>query len=1043
MIGADVQRKLILLSAFTLVNCLSVPVIQGETHGPIDFARQVRPLLSDNCFLCHGPDEESREAELRLDRRADATADRGGYAAVVPGDMAASELVARITSDDDSLVMPPSDSGKALTAAEVEVLERWVQQGAPYADHWAFVAPRRPALPKLADKALKWVRNPIDYFVIDKLEREGLTPSPIADRITLLRRLHLDVKGLPPTIEEIEQFLADSQEGAYKRLIEKLIASPHYGERWGRHWLDAARYADSDGYEKDLQRTVWPYRDWVIDALNADKPYDQFIVEQIAGDMLPNATKQQIIATGFLRNSMVNEEGGADPEQFRIEGLFDRMDAIGKAVLGLTTQCAQCHTHKYDPLTQSEYYGMFAFLNNCVESFEVAYIEEQAQREQSILERITAIEDELRRNTPDWREQLADWAQTQRGNQPKWVPIDLVERPFEGEKFRRLDDLSILSESFAPPKSNTTFSGYTNVSNVTAVRLELLTHPQLPGGGPGRSIDGTAALSEFDLFIAPRDGSLPRAPVKFSSVTADVNPAEKPLQWPYLEPERKGGDKRRTGPVEFTIDDDEETAWTTDSGPATRHQSRKAVFVAAEPFGFAKGSKLSFHLRQRHGGNNASSKENYLMGRYRFSITTVPDASADPLPARLRTLIDTTDSSDWTNLQWGEAFSYWRTTVGDWSAANAQIDELLADFPDGDFQLVTRERSQPRTTYLLKRGDFLNRGEIVEPHTPEFLHPLPENAPPNRLSFSRWLVDRQSPTTARTIVNRVWQAYFGIGLIETPEDLGMQSPAPSHPQLLDWLAVEFMESGWSFKHLHRLILNSAVYRQSSNVTPDLSRFDPRNRLLARGPRVRVDAEIVRDIALAASGLLNTKVGGPSVYPPAPEFLFLPPASYGAKNWFTAAGEQDYRRSLYVHAYRTVPYPPLQNFDAPNGDAACVRRTRSNTPLQALTLLNETQFVQCSRALAKRIHRETSVGDDASGLRRAFRLCVARLPDDDELRKLQILLDKTRIHYRKHASDAQALVGKVSSTDGGDPSELAAWTVVCRAILNLDETITKQ
>ncbi len=1023
------------------------PIAIANEPPPIDFTRQIRPILSNKCFLCHGPAEDSREADLRLDQRDSALEQRADSAAIVPGDPEASELIARITSHDDSLMMPPLETKKSLSTEEIALLRRWIEEGAPYAKHWAFVPPERPTPPALSPEKQKTARNAIDHFVFNRLEQEGLAKAPTADQATLLRRLHLDLTGLPPSLEDIDQFLSNQSPDAYEHRVEQLLASLHYGERWARHWLDAARYADSDGYEKDLQRAVWPYRDWVIEAFNRDMPYNQFIVEQIAGDLLPGATKKQRIATGFLRNSMVNEEGGANAEQFRVEGLFDRMDAVGKAVLGITTQCAQCHSHKYDPLTHADYYGMFAFLNNCEESYEIAYPSEEAHQADEILTEVLVIETLLQNNTPDWRTQLAEWAAATRGDQPEWTPIEPTGMPFEGQKFRILEDHSILSESFAPTKVTSQFFAVTSLAGITAVRLELLTHPQLPGNGPGRSIDGTAALSEFDVFIEPLDKSQPRKEAHFERASADINPAEKPLEWPYLIPTMKDGDKRKTGPVHFAMDGDVLTAWTTDSGPYSRHQPRKAVFVAREPFGYQKGALIFFRINQSHGGDNADAKENYVMGRYRFSVTTAPNPIADPLPADLRELIETKSPSDWTDEEFKNAFSYWRTTVADWSDANKQIETLLARFPDGDFQPVARARVQPRKTHRLERGDFLSTAERIEPHTPDFLHPFPKNAPNNRLGFAQWLADRNSPTTARAIVNRIWQAYFGIGLVETTEDIGSQSPPASHPQLLDWLAVEFMDSGWSFKHLHRLILNSATYRQSSHLTPKLAEVDPRNRLLARGSRLRVDAEIVRDLALSASGLLNLQVGGRSVYPPAPKFLFERPTSYGPKNWFVEEDQQRYRRSMYVHAYRSMPYPPMAAFDAPKGDAACVRRVRSNTPLQALTLLNETQFIECGRALAQRIRpqhtRKDQPEDDASGLRRAFRLCVARQPTHKELDLLQKLLDKCRQRYQDQPVDACAVLGIEEDKKSDDFAERAAWTIVSRAILNLDETITKQ
>lgn len=1011
----------------------------------VDFNRDVRPILSDKCFRCHGPDDSSREADLRLDEREGAVADLGGYAVVVPGNPDASEMILRMTADDEDLVMPPPDMKKPLTADEIEILRSWIEQGAPYAGHWAFEAPQRPALPELSEHGQTWVRNPIDYFVFARMERAGLSPSPIADRITLLRRLHLDLTGLPPSLKEADRFERGGKGQSYEKRVKELLASPHYGERWARHWLDAARFADSDGYEKDKQRSVWFWRDWVIQALNADKPYDRFVIEQIAGDLLPEAGQDELVATGFLRNSMVNEEGGADPEQFRVEGIFDRMDAIGKAILGLTTQCAQCHTHKYDPLSHSEYYGMFAFLNGVEEATATVYTKPEQEHQASLYRRIRSIEDELKASRDPWQKEMIDWASEVAVDQPVWTVIKPTKMPYEGQKFRLLDDDSIISESYAPTRNTAEFQAIVDTDQITGIRLEVLTHPQLPRGGPGRSIYGTGALTEFAVYVEPTDGSIERSKIKLAEATADVNPSHTEIGYPYRDTRKKEGDDRVTGRIEYAIDDDPKTAWTTDSGPATRNQPRKAVFVAETPFGFASGATISFVMVQNHGGWNSDDNQNNLLGRYRFSITTDPAPQADPLPQHVRELVKKS-ADQWTDDERDIVFGFWRTTIPAWQKENSEIERLYAQMPEGSSQLVVLERERKRPSHVLNRGDFLNLGPVAEPDVPAFLHPFPEGADRDRLGFALWLVDRRSPTTARTIVNRIWQAYFGTGLVETPEDLGSQSPPPSHPALLDWLAVELMESNWSLKHLHELIVNSATYRQSSNVSEELESIDPRNRLLARGARIRVEAEIVRDIALKASGLLNDAVGGPSVYPPAPDFLFQPPASYGPKNWNTSSEGEQYRRGLYVHAYRSVQYPPLQVFDAPKGDAACVRRVRSNTPLQALTLLNETQFVQFARALGERVLRESSRDDDER-IEYAFRLCVTRKPTQGEVIVLRDLLEKSRDHYQQSPDLVTELLSNGTQQEkvpaGVAATELAAWTIVSRALLNLDETITKQ
>ncbi|CAK9045549.1 Uncharacterized protein SCF082_LOCUS25734 [Durusdinium trenchii] len=1013
----------------------------GVEAEEIDFRRDIRPLLSNTCFECHGPDEGNREAELRLDLQDDAFADRGGYAAFVAGDVEASEALRRITSEDEFERMPPPEAARQLTAEQIELIRKWIEQGADWAEHWAFVPPQRPPVPKVQNA--DWVRNPIDAFVLARLEAEGLQPSPEADRVTLIRRLCLDLLGLPPTIAEVDVFLADQSDDAYELLVRRLLSSPHYGERWGRHWLDAARYADSDGYEKDKARFVWFYRDWVVSALNRDLPYDQFIIEQIAGDLLPGATQDQRVATGFLRNSMINEEGGIDPEQFRMEAMFDRMDAVGKGILGLTIQCAQCHSHKYDPLTQEEYYRMFAFLNNCHEANIAVYTAAEQEQRDALFAEMQAIEDELRTQYPDWPQRLAEWEANVREDQPQWVVLRADEAgvPTGGQKYELFEDGSILAEGYAPTKHDAKFTIRTDESRVTGFRLELLNDPNLPLGGPGRSIEGTSALTEFEVEAAPADKPDERKKIKLVAATSDIILPATPLKKIYDD---KADSKRVTGGPEFAIDGKAETAWGIDAGPERRNLPRKIVFVPESPIENPGGTVFTFNLVQKHGGWNSDDNQNHNLGRFRLSVTAADSPVADPLPKKVREIVTAGPEGRSTD-DLAKVFSYWRTTVPEWQEANARIETLWQLHPPGSSQLVLQARDDPRDTHLLERGEFLKPAEEVEPGTPAFLHEMHESDAPPRLAFARWLVDRQSPTTARSIVNRVWQAYFGTGLVSTSVDLGSQAEAPSHPELLDWLAVEFMDNGWSLKKLHRLITTSATYRQSSHVSPELQEIDPYNRMLARGARFRVAGEIVRDIALASSGLLTRDIGGPSVYPPAPEFLFQPPASYGPKVWNESTGEDRYRRGLYTFRFRSVPYPPLQAFDTPNGDASCVRRSQSNTPLQALTTLNEPLFLECAQALAVNTLQEGGANDDER-LTYAFRRCVAREPESRERDVLMELLAEQTARF--NAGELNP-AGLASTASAAEPlaeeittAELAAWTAVSRVLLNLDETITK-
>jgi hypothetical protein len=728
-----------------------------------------------------------------------------------------------------------------------------------------------------------------------------------------------------------------------------------------------------------------------------------------------------------------------------MEAMFDRMDAIGKSVLGLTIQCAQCHNHKYDPLRQEEYYRMFAFLNNSHESNTAVYSPADQMKRAEIFRRMREIEAELQRKNPDWQKRLSEWEGRVKNDQPEWKVVrpEVDEISTDGQRYLPLEDGSFLAAGYAPVKHRVQMRLKTEVQNITAFRLELLNDPNLPLNGPGRSIKGSCALTEFEVEAASANDPKKTTKIKIARATSDISPPEQELE-PVFDD--KSGRRRLIGPIQFAVDGKDETAWSIDAGPGLRNQPRKAVFVPSSPISNEGGSVLTFYLRQNHGGWNNNDNQQNSLGRLRLSITTAPDAVADPLPAGVREILSIPRESR-SPAQVQAVFSYWRTTVPEFGEENSRIAELWRQHPEGSSQLVLNERGAARETRLLKRGDFLRPDKAVTPGVPAFLHPLPLNAPPNRLTFAKWLVDRKSPTTARAAVNRIWQSYFGVGLVGTPEDFGKQSEAPSHPELLDWLAIELMDNGWSLKHVHRLIVNSATFRQTSRVTPEALQRDPFNRLLARGPRRRVDAEIVRDIALAASGLLNPKVGGPSVYPPAPAFLFDRPFSFGPKTWNEEKDEDRYRRAIYTFRFRSVPYPMLQVFDAPTGDFSCVRRASSNSPLQALVTLNEPLFIEAARALALKTLKEGGAGDEQR-LIYAFRRALSRPPARQESAELLGLLNRQRERF---------VVGELNPwnfvTDDPDKpfplpkgarmEDAAAWTVVTRALLNLDETITKE
>ncbi|MBM3872841.1 MAG: DUF1549 domain-containing protein [Verrucomicrobia bacterium] len=791
----------------------------GAGEGPnatVDFAREIQPLLSDFCYRCHGPDAGSRKSGLRLDQREAALAGgKSGLPAIVPGKPDQSELIARIYSSDPEEVMPSADSHRTLSDLQKERLARWVAEGAVWADHWAFVAPVRPSLPPRPSGP----SHPIDAFVDASLAAAKIAPSPEADRRTLLRRVTFDLTGLPPTPQELEAFLADSRPDAYERVVDTLLASPHHGERWARPWLDVARYADSNGYSVDAPRQIWKYRDWVVTALNRDLPYDQFVIEQLAGDLLPDATRDQRVATGFNRNTQINQEGGIDPEQFRVESVNDRVGTFGSAFLGLTLACAQCHDHKFDPVTQREYYQLYAFFNQTV----------------------------------------ADGHGSSK-------PGGILEFPDEAR-----------TDASAGPE-------------VETARFELYS------------------------YLESRDpAAVPWRPEITPSVLAQLKP------------------------------------------------------------------EMQHNVQQ-----------------------------------------------PWAQLTAGQRRQLYGYFVRDDAEYNRRLEKLTA-LERAEQRVVTTlvmsELAEPRTTHLFIKGDFTRPGEIVSPGTPAILPPLHASGPrATRLDLARWLFDPAQPLTARVFVNRVWQVYFGRGLVETENDFGLQGARPTHPELLDWLATEFSRQGWSMKALHRLIVTSSAYRRASNARPDLDESDPLNRLLTRQSRLRLDAEWIRDLGLAVSGLLVPRLGGPPVFPPQPDNVM----GLGQVNraWLTSEGDDRHRRALYTHHWRATPHPATAVFDAPDGFSACTRRLRSNTPLQALTLLNDRQFFEFAQALGARLRREAA--DDDARLRLGFRLCVAREPTPPEHDRLRRLLVDLR---------------RDPNADDADP-EIEVWTTIGRVLLNLDETLNR-
>lgn len=1033
-------QRIKLVICLAAAACLLVFSFHDSTsqasQAKVDFNRDIEPIFAANCYQCHSAKKAS--GQLRLDAKAAAM--KGGLsgAAIAPGNSKDSRLVHRLLGLNDEARMP---MGGQLKPEQIELIKRWIDEGAVWPDggiegrrdggtevpkHWAFIAPTRGALPAVKNAA--WVKTPIDRFILAEIEKRGLTASPEASKETLIRRLSLDLTGLPPSLKEIDDFLADNSPQAYDKLVERLLISPHYGERWGRWWLDAARYADTNGFEKDLPRSIWPYRDWVIKAFNKDMPFDQFTIEQLAGDLLPKHSDpqkalDQRVATGFLRNSMLNQEGGVDPEQFRVEGLIDRVDAVGKAFLGLTVACAQCHNHKFDPIAQREYYQFYAFLNSDDEpEIEVPDAKVTTKR-QEILSKVAKLEDDLIAKTPDLPKRLADWEQAAKQNQIEWTPLTEGEifAAF-GVKFDKLEDGSFIAKGDNSTSNNYKITARTKLKGITGFRLEFITDGNLPRSGPGRSPDGSFYVSEFSVEAAPTDKSDAAKTVALTNATTDF--------------------ERPDFPVKQVIDGNLKTHWFSDAGNGRRNQDRKMVFATTQPAGFDGGTTFNFQLAQKFDESVKFGNVMPNIGRFRISVTTAANPKADPLPTDVRRLLSV-PADKRTKEDQRRIFSYYRTTIAEFDEVNKQIDEALKDWPYGATTMALSPRNIQRETRIFRRGDWKRQTDLVTPNTPAVLPPFPPDAPRNRLGLANWIVAKNNPLTARVIVNRIWQNYFGAGLVTTPEDFGTRCERPSHPELLDWLAVEFMEHGWSIKHIHRLIVNSATYRQSSKLMPKLVEADPTNVLLARAPRLRVESETVRDIVLAASGLLSDKIGGPSVYPPIPDGV-LSLGYGGAMPWPTSTGEDRYRRAMYTFWKRSVPYPSMIVFDQPNGDFSCTRRARSNTPLQALTSLNDQLFMEAAQGLALRVYKDGGA-TDAEKIAYAFRLSTGRKPTEFETKRLlSLLTDQQKMFEGKTAAAVY-----VSSPDPNklpediDLTKLAPWTMVARVLLNLDETITKE
>jgi hypothetical protein len=1010
----------------------------------VAFNRDIRPLLADRCFACHGPDARQRQANLRLDVKDGVYARRAdGITPVVPGDLAASELYRRVTSADPAERMPPPESGKSLSPGEIDLFRRWIEAGAPWQGHWAYIPPARPEVPEVGDDHV-FARNPIDHFVLARLREEGLEPSPAADRITLIRRLSFDLTGLPPDAERAAAFARDDSPGAYEALVDELLASPHHGERLAMWWLDLVRYADSVGYHGDQPITNWPYRDYIIGAFNADLPFDRFTLEQIAGDLLPGATQEQKVAASYNRLNMMSAEGGGQDKEYHAKYASDRVRATSGAWLGATLGCAECHDHKFDPYTTRDFYSFAAFFADVAERGiylgshdngmwgEMLSVPDAGQAaELARLEAaIAAARQALEAPSAEVAAAQAEWERSL--SRVQWTVVKPASAVSAGgATLAVLEDGSVLASGENPEKDAYTLTAESPLEALTAIRVEVLPDDSLPRKGSGRAGNGNFVLTEVDAKLQPPGGGAPAAKLAFASASASFE-------------QLAGGEKLPYGrwSAAAAIDGDVHGPSFGWAALEEFNRPQELVLEVGEGPERPRGGLLTLTLAQGHG-----TKHN--LGRFRIAVTAGPrPVRAMPsLPEKVRGLLAIEPAAR-TPAQVAEIAVTYRTIAPALAPARDRLAALERERA-GIEKAVPRipaavAMKEPRTMRVLPRGNWMDdSGAVVSPAVPAFLpQPKVEGARASRVDLGRWLASRENPLAARVVANRLWKLFFGAGLSRRLDDLGAQGEPPSHHELLDWLAVEFMDGGWSIRHLVRVMVTSGTYQQSSLASTRLRDRDPYNRLLARQGRFRLDAEMVRDNALAASGLLVRDIGGPSVKPYQPRgyWAYL---NFPMREWENDAGEKQYRRGLYTHWQRQYLHPSLLAFDAPTREECAADRPRSNTPLQALVLLNDPTFVEAARVFAARIVAEGGRGD-GERLDWAFRRALSRPPRPEEARLITEMVAKHREEYRRDPAAAGGLltVGLQPVPEDADAIELAAWTSAARALLNLHESITR-
>ncbi len=1013
-----VARAACLLACWTTALLAAAP----KATTSIDYNRQIRPIFSENCYACHGPDENKRMAGLRLDQKESALEKlTSGRVAIVPGDPSGSELIIRISSENDALRMPPAFTGKRLSKEETDLIREWISQGAKWQTHWSHIPPQRPDLPRVSES--DWVRNEIDHFILARLERERLQPSLRADKNTLVRRLSLDLVGLPPTPAEVDAFLGDDSPQAYESLVDRLLASAQYGERIAQHWLDLARYADSDGHHRDFARKMWPYRDWVIQAFNQNKPFDEFTIEQLAGDLLPNPTLNQRIATGFNRNHTTSTEAGADPEEYITKYVIDRVNTTATVWLGSTLGCAECHDHKYDPFKQKEYYQFYDFFNRLPERGLVA----------------------------DAGPGLGHWG--------KPAPYIRLPSPEQSADLARLRSEIEYVESKRVALLETTNFALDAAQKEWQQRVIEEAAAESLGISDWYSIGPFVDASSSEAFATE---SPPEHEINLgkSYRNGELFWRQQP-SWKDSVIQQLIGDKaafylyrtiQAETPRELTLfigaEDPSRVARANINGGEKLWVNGELILSEEFP-GCTPSTGKELKVKLQPGQNEILLKVVNRSKRFRFYFST--EMAWDDEATRKLQKIFESPPVGWTREQKKEVKWYFREQR---SPAIQRLSEKLKELREAVAELnreipsvrVMEDMEDPRPTHVLVRGDYRNRGERVDAGVPAFLPPLPEEEKPNRLTLAKWLVDPNHPLVSRVTVNRFWQLFFGTGLVKTTNEFGSQGEPPSHPELLDWLAREFIESGWDVKATIKKIVMSATYQQSSRVSDDLLARDPRNRLLARGPRQRLPAEVIRDNALAISGLLDRdrKPGGPSVFPYQPPGLWEKKAESCQESYVPSKGADLYRRSLYTFWKRSVPNPMFAIFDAPDREVCVVEREITVTPLQALVTLNEDTYVEAARNFAQRILREAGESN-RDRIDYAYKAALARLPDEKEAAVLQGVYGDMLTSYKQDEEAAQQLlsVGESEKPENADSVQLAAWTGVARVILNLDETITKE